>query len=510
MSDRFYLFCILFFSTNVYLFGQTLADAVMFSNHNLIANPRALATGGMGSAIGGNSSADALNPASLATYEYSGVNISSPYELRNYTNTYYDNTTLSKQDGGLFVSEVSARLAFKNNDNLFFESGGNRKMVWNLAYNRVNDYTQNFTFEGNNNTISGNELDDNDNPDPTKPIYSSLIEDLIISANNLVSQNIIVDQTEGLAEELDVIQFDPAINGYDTKAKYSNVRQNVSVSQAGSKDQVSLRAGFELSPNLKVGGAVNLYFVSLQRSVDITENEYDAGSAFTSVFSNKAFSAEGEGLSFSAGLIYSVEDRLRLAIAYESEYTLDIAETFSSGLQATTSSNETKSDQTPNSSNSYDFIVPARLTLGAGLVYDFGYFSFDFQYTDYGETLFIADDFEDLNQQISEELSAAFRLALGHELRLHALKSTNLSFPLFLRVGYNFTRAPYHLTVSNSSINTFAGGVGVGLASWLRADIGVNYTNYLINYLPYSNSAVNAADIRFESLMAALGLSITF
>jgi hypothetical protein len=419
--------------------GQNESDALKFSQFLPSGTARYTAMGGAFSALGGDLSVMATNPAGIGLYRKNDIGIST---------TWTNNTTDSKFMG---VSRNAEKLSFQIS-NLGFvavspiNSSGWKSVNFGFAYNHLNDYNRAVSVQGNN-------------------LESSMLD---YQVDYLNSNS---DQADNNAYYLaDAIYYDTVINRYvnDYQHPVSNygaeqMHQLVTGGYAGEYD-------FNVSGNyndvLFVGATMAFQHINYDQTTFHSEtpfNETESTSLPLQTFSsNDYLSAIGNGFSLKLGVLYKITHALRIGAALHTPTFYNFEYDYWTNVNATVGYDNgvfNNTGESPRGEYEWNFKAPARYIFSSSYVIgDVGVVSGEVEYLNYSSMNISAADyyFVDENQNIKNIYDKAVNARFGAEVKIGIAS---------LRGGIGYLDSPYKNTEPNANAYKllFSGGLGINM-----------------------------------------------
>ncbi|WGH75331.1 hemin receptor [Tenacibaculum tangerinum] len=460
---RILIFAILIASTYT-AYSQSLGYndlGILFSKDDNYGTARFEAMSGAFGALGGNISAFGINPAGSAVATKSTFAVTLGNRNTLYSATYYGNTT-ETEDDFFNITQAGGILSFES----AYNSDWNR-FAFTFNYRQKNDFENLFTASGN----SGQALF-NEHPD-----------DITNQFNNGQEQ-----------------RFNNATYGESNlfEMGFSAVHQN----------------------KLHAGASIKFHNFSFGQITRLREtNEDDNGETLNALNIQDSY-FEGNGISFSAGFIYKVNQSFRFGLAYETptwynevfeESNLDVFDPSDSRYDdwlGYTEISATNQDTDVNSgeefySNLFRLRTPSKLTASAAFVFGKkGLISADYTYKDYSGTKYTENDpfFIDINQNFDNDFEGTHALNIGAEWRFDKMS---------VRGGYHFEESPFKNSLDGDDISGYSLGIGYSFGS-VKFDL--SYTNSENNspYQIYNSPNVNVNPIELTNNTSRVSGTITF
>jgi hypothetical protein len=478
--------------------GQNLDDALRYSKVFYQGTARFNSMGGAFTALGGDLTAIALNPAGAAVFRSTEVSVS-PNLLFRSLNTDYNGYTTdnSSSDFGLGQIGLATSLNLGSGSGLTSFSIG-------YSYNRTNNFYRHAVIDG----ISQN---------------GSMADFWALQANGTNTWDLsnapymayeawLIDTLPGeFTEYASIFSYygeDNPVYGQAVKRIIDNSGQSgehTIAFAANIGDRFYLGAGFGITNFSYTGHYVH-------REMDDQDLVFD----FVDFTYTDHFNASGSGWNFKLGAIIKPIESLRLGLSFTTPTIYTIDETYYSNLSADLY-NEIDGAAHPEinmDQMTYRYRITTPYRINAGIAYQVGTFatlSADYEFVDYAYARLSKGvdgyDFYDENQDLKSELRSTGNLRLGAELRMGSL---------YLRGGYNYYGSSFQNGTlnENSDYNGFSTGVGYRQKgfyfdlsmSWLH-----NYESYMMYPDDPRTSPLYASDPvylhnRDKCLTATVGL----
>ena len=498
--------------------GQTMYNALDFSENNYYGTARTVAMGNAFTALGGDIGGLTINPAGSAVASYSQITITPSLNIAVNTaqGTAYNGEAngferrMRNSATRFTLPNVGVSLNFDTH-----RTRGLKSISVGFMANGTGYFNDNLTARGTN-------------------ANTSFMGALAYEASGIdVSEFTVSDPYRNssapwasiAAWEAGLISlFGPSNSEYigtsesyyiDSENNYiinqsGTLNQNYGRTQSGSKYDYLINLGMNFSDKFYFG--FNLGITSLNYSYRdwITEVAQDPSlfqityqnddntestTNFTDMEYNYRYNATGVGVYGKFGFITRPVAGLRIGGAVQTPTSTVIKEFWSySAASYYTDSQFNVSSQSPEGQYRYRLISPFRFNVGAAYTFgSFGLVSVDYEMCDYSGMKFketeISDNstFDDgPNSDIREFMGASHMLRAGAEIK---------PVPWFaVRAGYNLTTSPekyYEDNVKKSvkaNRNSFSAGVGFSSEGSFFADLAFRATKYADEYVyPYSD-----------------------
>jgi len=428
MKKKIYLSLVAVFMASAG-FSQYHIDAQRFSQNNYNGTARSISMGNSLSAVGGDLSVLALNPAGIGVFKKSQISITQSFMMASSV-ADFQGTNNADQRYDYAINNFGYVGAITN------ESGDWRNISFGISYNRLNNFTQLMTIDGKNK--SGSILDFynyNANSNVAGlPRYEDGYGDRWS------------DYRDGLAHADSLILIDGNTGEYFspvTDKKLYGERQRKVVTKRGGAGEWDFTFGASYKDIIYFGGTFGL------TSLRYISDTYYKESEFTPVKPNgvevqpdyleynESLSTKGTGMNFKFGVLAQPVKFIRLGGAIHSSTFYTLNEEFQTTMNSrffTGDSNGNLSYSAPldganTSTFAYSLRTPFRANAGIAFVLDSyeaisGYytmpmiFSFGYEYLDYSRAKLTGDGdaFLNDNAAIASMYQATHNLNAGYEM----------------------------------------------------------------------------------------------
>lgn len=443
--------------------GQNETDAIRYSTMKPIGTARYTAMGGAFSALGGDMTGIAYNPAGLGIYRRSDVSISSAWTQTNTTSNYNG----TKLDGEVFnmslgnIGFVAANPLANNSD---------WKMVnFSFAYNQLANFNRNVNINGRNRESSGLDseteyLNQNPNDYQNNPYYGANV--VFYDSSNSNGWGYFNDYN---------------FNGENYGANVQNIIR--SSGYAGEYD-FSLAANYR--DYLYFGATFGIVHIDYTETNTYSEIPFDDSIALKYYESVSTFNTTGNGYNFKIGMMMKLGHLIRVGAAFHTPTSFNLNDNYYTDVSSTIVLNddiEYAQAKSPAGNYAWDYKSPMRLIGSAAVVVGrLAILSAEMEFIDYGSMNLSAGDYSfiDENENINSYFSWAANAKAGAEIRTGILS---------WRLGFAFYESPYKLEYENSDANTFqySGGLGIK-TSGLFFDAAYSYSTQNEKYYMHDGS----------------------
>ncbi len=488
--------------------AQGAFDALKYTDSDILGTARYSAMAGAFSALGGDISAVADNPAGLGIYRWSEVQFSLNFagsqvqstwgDMRNNNNRYdFRPNTVSfvwsfadkEGESGWLANNIAFNYTRMKNFNRTFEMHGQENSPYSMT-----DYMAGFTKD-----IAASALDEGNYPyDNTDVPYIS----------ELAYQSWLINPGTGA----DSLTWSSARNGETSQARYRAV-------ESGYVNEFQLSYGANISNVFYWGASINLQSLDYTLSSKYDE-EFETIGNFT--LSN-TFHATGVGYNFKFGVLVRPVSFLRIGAALhtptyytiENRHSADIKYSMLVDGKAQRGDNDT-----PEGSDRYRFRTPLKVQLGVGFVIGkSAVIDVDYRYT--GKNMRLGnstsqssnfadeDAYSDDNNDIKEYVKGTHQVRLGAEVKIltdFALRagvayttSSCASNPKRL-LPVNTTRTDLEYTYPDSKFGSLYGSAGFGYRyKGFAIDVAYAYRLRQEQFMPYNSADIDPAKLKTHS-----------
>jgi hypothetical protein len=428
--------------------------------------------GGAFGALGADLSSSQINPAGFGRYSSSQFNISLGANT-TYNKLLFKGTTTDSRS--FMLKPNSVGVVFVQDDSK--RESGYQYIQFGLGYNRIQDFTNSFTYKGYQ--------------------YESLLESFAASAEGVPWQDLYITHpfTSSLAYETYTINPVSGTNNYEA-ALYNNGDQyherTVDTKGGIGEYYVSLSGNF--MNGLYVGANLGLRTIKYEETInhheDVTDTTNNDLRSFDYMYN---LATKGSGANLKIGVIYLPVNNIRLGFSIHTPTFYNLTDDTKGDMTATFK------DQIRNVGDSlkpignykYRLRTPTKIIASAAYIFGTrGCISADLEYINYKwanlrSTTDLQNyqkyDFTIENAEAKKVLQSAINLRVGGELVFNS--------SLFVRAGFGFSTNAYNNTieVENGWDKFISGGLGY---KWGQSSIDLSVRqNYMSrNYYAFQGS----------------------
>ncbi len=487
LSIALFIFC------SLASFAQIPEDALKYSWFGPNGTARTQAIGGAIGALGGDISANFVNPAGLAFFKTREFVLSPGYSsIKNNSNFRGD----TKNDNKSFFNLGTSGAVFGANN---YGSSWNGS-AFSIAVSRTANFNNRISYSGQNNFSSYGEqyaaaaafsgLPPNDNflnsdkvtPAAKLAFYTYLIDTLTLPGNT---------------------NFD-----FVSMALWKNLKSNApfrvsqqnTIETRGGITEIAVSFAASHMDKLYLGGSLGIPIVNYEKNSVFTETDItgDANNNFASSTLTEKYTSQGIGLNLKLGAIYKAAQNLRLGVAVHTPTLYGLKDTYYGSMTTNTENyvntgNSTitaTTDQTLklNPEYKYDLTSPWRLMLSAAYVLNSvedvkqqkGFITADVEYVTYKSNNYkTAGDnggdtyYKDVNQAIKYYYKNAFNFRVGGEVKLTTFMA---------RLGFSYYMDPYKDSELKGNKMYVSGGLGYRNKGFF---LDLTYVHSLVNDISF-------------------------
>ena len=440
-KNLLYIFSIICMSAT----AQTPEDALRTAWFTQNGTARNMATGGVMGSLGGDITANHVNPAGIGLFKTNEFVLTPGFALNNNKFKYRGtDTSNSKNNFNYGASGIILSSSNKGARNKWTSS------AFALSVNQVANYNNHIRFKGFNNFSSFTEqyLEEltKDRADTNAALSN------YIFGSSLAFRTFLVDTIRGINGE---------VAGYQSLVPISTgVNQLYDATTRGGYHEIALGVAGNMADKMYVGGSITIPIISYQR--DLTYSETDAtnnvNNQFKSFEYKETSSSKAVGIGAKLGVIYKPQESWRIGFAVHTPQVLGYTDRISSSLTSNTEGYAGIKSVSSNDLNSgkagerkYNMITPWRAIVSASYVFreisdtrmQKAFISADLEYVNYRGARFSAADgnnqslknyYNIVNDGIKDTYKGNVNLRVGGELKLHTI---------MFRLGGAYYGSPY-------------------------------------------------------------------
>ncbi|MEI7758040.1 MAG: hypothetical protein WCI80_03265 [Bacteroidota bacterium] len=452
---------ILFILSGSYIFAQTPDDALRTAWFTQNGSGRNTATGGVMGSLGGDITANHVNPAGLGLFKTNEFVLTPGFNLNNNKLEYRGtNNAVQKNNFNYGASGI------------ILSSSSNNKKKWTssafaVSINQVANYNNHIQFTGFNNMSSFSEkyLEEltRDKADTNAALSN------YIFGSSLAFRTYLIDTLSGPGG---------ALAGYQSLVPISTgVNQSYDAVTSGGYHEIAIGLAGNMDDKMYMGGSLVIPVINYNRNLVYSEKDAtnNPNNNFSSFEYKETFSSRGIGVGLKLGMIYKPTDYWRLGFAFHTPQVMGYKDEISSSMTTNTESYAKTISESSSNLNSgnpgkseYNLITPYRAIVSASYVFrevkdtkrQKAFLSADLEYVNYRGSRFSASNKSDqalvdyyalLNSEIKDYYKGNFNFRMGGELKFNVW---------MVRLGGGFYGSPY--ADANLKANKIVASGGLG------------------------------------------------
>jgi hypothetical protein len=464
--------------------AQGEVEAIRYSSVDAGWSARSLGMSGAYSSIGADISSFYTNPAGLAMYKRSSMELALSHDNHSTETNYNDG---AKKD-------LRSRLSIGNASLVATRKPMGSRVInvsYGLAYSKTNNYYQNFTIEGKGTT--------------------SLMEQFAWQAQGLQETELYntFPFGAGLAYEIFGINPDSSDLSGTTylAATIGENTQRKRVVREGRQNETTMGLAIQFGDNLYLGASAGITGIYFSEISSYSET-YPDNNDFKSWSYDEDLSTFGTGFVARLGAIYRAHEKVKLSASYQTKtitYLQDYYSTSASSKVDTLS----YFSSSPELIAEYILRSPAQWTFGAsGIIGKIGMVSIDWARSDFRQISMNGTDentydYKAENAMYDSLFRRSNQLRIGLEGRIHST--------YYVRAGYSIQQSP--LSDASQSINDPILGWTAGIGyrdDHLFADFAISSRRVQNSYYLYDPALVNNTVVSDRLVRALLSVGVRF
>jgi len=446
MKGKIYI--VIFLLSSYMSFSQTPEDALRLSWFQLRGTARNQAIGGAMGSLGGDATANHINPAGLAFFKTSDFILTPGFQFGKGKSTFREtnSTGTGQSQFGLGTSGfVFGGFGYRARNSFAITVTQQASFNYKTYYKGVNDYSS----------------------------FAEPLADEFASSGLTIDQALLYNSSISIPTRMALYTYlvDTArVNGNLQVIAHSENpsarNQENRVESSGGITEINFGWGSEINKKFMAGISFGLNIVKQERRTYFHESDAtgNANNDFNFLTYDESFTLKGYGLNLRGGLIYRPKEYIRIGLAVHSPTWMPLKETVSSGFAADLENlfgpgNGYDSVGTAiitggsqQVENKYTLNSPTKIMISGSYVFrevedigkQKGFITADIEYTNYkwlnfgpydGESnTFTKAPFEPYNEAIDALYKGTFNFRLGGELKFKTIMA---------RAGFAYYTSPY-------------------------------------------------------------------
>jgi len=451
-------------------YAQDPEDALRLSWFHPSGTARSNALGGAMGTLGGDLSANHINPAGLGMYKSNEILLTPKFLVQ--TNDFkYRGTNSSSNDNSSSFGSIGIVLG-----------DGLKKNNWtstafSISFNQIADFSNHISFSGLNNgkdasSYSEKYLEEliHDGADTTSALNN------YIFGSSLAYRTYLIDTTANAKG---------AVTGYQSLVPLSGVNQNYDAITRGSYNELAFGWGGNMADKLYLGASFIMPMINYSKSFYYSETDAsnNANNDFAKFSLHEDFSSKGWGIGAKFGIIYKPEPYLRVGfslhtpqlISFKDILTVDMATNTEKYAGTQTASSNDLNNGYPGErdytvatplktifSTSYFFAAPNKPTQPLGFI------SADIEWVNYAGTRFYGNTYDDATTAYYNDLNNTIKSIYKNNVNIKVGSEIKLDGNWMIRSGAAYYGSPYNDQFKDEQGNVLArpsrlvlsGGIG--------------------------------------------------
>lgn len=423
--------------------AQNEFDALRYSNLEFYGDARFNAMGGSFGALGANMSAISVNPGGIGVYQSSDMSFTPGFHY-NYSESQLDGNNITDGKLNFHFSNIGIVGNFN-------ASGSWESLSFGMGYNRTGNFNSSIAVKSTTNQSSLTQYTDELNANGGT--YDGDIESLYPFTSNLPYQTYLVNPIVG-----DSLHYDNVFSNS------KNISQYTTYQTRGGSGEMFFAFGGNYSDKLYLGAMIGVPTVRYiyDRNYTETAEEGDTLTDFKSFSVHDYVKTTGAGFNFKLGMIYKVQDWVRLGIALHTPTIYALSDDYETSMNSEMKDGTKFSQSTPYGEYNYFLTTPYRMISSLAFVIgQYGVINADYELVDYTTARLRQDntyggdgyDFSTENDAIRTNFQLTQNVRVGTEWRLD---------PFRVRAGYRYQGNPIKsVYTANNATNTYSLGFGI-------------------------------------------------
>jgi hypothetical protein len=449
-----------------FVFAQLPEDALRMSNTRPSGTAREQAIGGAMGSLGGDISANYVNPAGLGFYK-TGEVVLSPGWSFGATNTGYLSNNSKSPSYNNFLLGTSGFV-------FGWSSDPGKSTAFSLAVNRSADFNGHINYQGKNNYSSASEAYVEEFNSSGLSVDDAIASPGISYGTRAALYTYLVDTSQG--------GLGPTINQPgNVLAAGGELGQNTDIRTTGGITEIAIGLAGNSHDKWYYGASIGIPIVNYSRTTQYTESDLSGNknNDFDSYTYTENYSAKGVGVNGRLGAIFRPNLNWRFGLAIHTPSFYSITDYLSAAMVTNTeayagvrSVNSATLDQLAGASNrlEYDLRTPWHFLVSGSYIFPgsvtegkMGFITGDIEYVTNTSSKYsfplddngnpVNDDsyFDGVNSVIKTYYKNTFNFRLGGEYKVDELA---------FRIGGSYSTNPYSSPDLKANRMTISGGLG--------------------------------------------------
>ncbi|MBC6492267.1 hypothetical protein BC349_14490 [Flavihumibacter stibioxidans] len=498
-------------------YSQVPEDALRMSWNTPSGTARNQAIGGVMGSLGGDITANFINPAGLGLYKTSELVLTPGYNFIN-NNASFRDTKNSRNSNNLFLGTSGFVFGMPTNPR------NNSSAAFSIAINRSADFNNKVNYRGQNNFSSLSES------------YAAEIASSGLTLDEALNSNSIsfparMGLYTYLVDTLTTSGFGTEVVGTPLRYAYEKdtaflLNQDNYIETSGGITELAISFAGSNKDKLFWGLSLGVPIVNYERSSVLTESDAsdNARNYFDYATLREKYTSKGFGLNLKMGMIFRPVESVRLGAAIHTPTIYGLKDTYDATMETALENYNLPTSVNVKTLNEgylpeyrYDLTSPWKFMVSGSYVFrevadtrqQRGFISADLEYVTYSTNRFrsaeentIEDDeyFKSVNSVVKQIYKGAINARIGGELKFNTL---------MVRGGFSYYGNPYDDDALNGKRMYVSGGVGYRNKGYF---IDLAYVHRMTNDIsfPYRlpDKANTFADVKGSggNVVATIGL----
>ncbi len=440
-------------------YAQDPEDGLRLSWFNPSGTSRSNALGGAMGSLGGDLSANHINPAGLGLYKSSEFLLTPKFLVQTNKLDYRGTNSTSNNSKSNFGS-VGIVLAEGKKVNNWTST------AFSVTFNQIADFSNRVSFNGLNNKSS---------------LSEKYLEELIYNqadTNGALSNYIFGSSLAYRTYLIDTTKDTFGNFGYQSLVPLSTgVKQNYDAVTSGSYNELAFGWGGNMADKLYLGASFIMPMINYSKSLYYSETDAtnNTNNDFGGFSINETFSSKGWGIGAKFGVIYKPEPFLRVGFSLHTPQLISFKDLLSVDMTTNTEKYagtiSASSDDLNNGypgqreytvatplktifSTSYFFASPSKPTQPLGFI------SADVEWVNYTATRFYSNTYDDESTNYYSALNSTIKAIYKNNLNIKLGSEIKLDVNWMARAGAAYYGTPYADEALKASRFVLSGGIG--------------------------------------------------
>jgi len=443
-------------------FSQTPEEGLRTAWFTQNGTARNMAIGGAMGSLGGDITANHINPAGLGLYKTTEL-VFSLGALKNNNVFDYRGTTNSNDKGIAKYGAMGIIIGTTNP----YKNEAVKSSAFSFSVNQLASYNNHISYQGFNNYSSFSEqyLEElkYDNADTAAALSN------YIFGSTLGYRTYLIDTVNDASGKF---------NGYKSLVPISTgVNQHYNAVTKGGYHEIAFGFATNIKNQWYLGGSLTVPLISYQRQLDYTETDAtnNPNNDFAYFNYKESLKSFGVGIGLKIGAIYKTNTSWRLGLAIHSPQFIGFKDKISASMITNTENFKGIRSESSDALNDftagerkYTITTPYRVIASASYVFNEteninkqrGFLSADVEFVNYRGARFTRTDgngdavdgyYKKLNNTVKDIYKGNINIKVGGELKFN---------PIAVRLGVAYYGSPYNDAEINASRMVLSGGIG--------------------------------------------------